>query len=80
MVPRATKECTACGACVAVCPVGAIDKDDPKWVDKKACISCMRCVAVCLHAARAVNPIMLSAATKMLSKACAERKECELFI
>ena len=80
MVPRATKECTACGACVAVCPVGAIDKDDPKWVDKKACISCMRCIAVCPRGARAVNPVMLSAATKMLSKACSERKECELFI
>ena len=80
MVPRATKECTACGACVAVCPVGAIDKDDPKWVDKKACISCMRCVAVCPRGARAVNPVVLSAATKMLSKACSERKECELFI
>lgn len=80
MVPKATKECTACGACAAVCPVGAIDKDDPKWVDKKACISCMRCVAVCPRGARAVNRVMLSAATKMLSKACSERKECELFI
>ena len=80
MVPKATKECTACGACAAACPVGAIDKDDPKRVDKKACISCMRCVAVCPHSARTVSPIMLSAATKMLSKACSERKECELFI
>ena len=80
MVPKATKECTACGACAAACPVGAIDKDDPKRVDKKACISCMRCVAVCPRGARAVNPVMLSAATKMLSKVCAERKECELFI
>ena len=80
MVPKATKECTACGACAAACPVGAIDKDDPKRVDKKACISCMRCVAVCPRGARAVNPVMLSAATKMLSKACSERKECELFI
>ena len=74
MVPKATKKCAA------VCPVGAIDKDDPKRVDKKNCISCMRCVAVCPHAARVLNPVMLSAATKVLSKACGERKECELFI
>ena len=80
MVPKTTKECTACGACATACPVGAIDKDDPKRVDKKACISCMRCVAVCPHSARAVSPIMLSAATKMLSKACSDRKVCELFI
>lgn len=80
MVPKATKECAACGACATACPVGAIDKDDPKRVDKKACISCMRCVTVCPHAARAVSSIMLSSATKMLSKACSKRKECELFI
>lgn len=80
MVPKATRECTACGACAAACPVGAIDKDDPKRVDKKACISCMRCVSVCPRGARRLNPVMLSAATKMLSKVCAERKECELFI
>ena len=80
MVPKATKECTACGACATACPVGAIDKDDPKWVDKENCISCMRCVFVCPRGARKLNPVMLSAATKMLSKVCAERKECELFI
>lgn len=80
MVPKATKECTACGACATACPVGAIDKDDPKWADKENCISCMRCVSVCPRGARKLNPVMLSAATKMLSKVCAERKECELFI
>ena len=79
MVPRATKECTACGACAAVCPVGAIDKDDPKRVDKKACISCMRCVAICPQKARKVNKPLLFAAGKKLEKACAGRKPNELF-
>ena len=80
MVPKATQACVACGACVAGCPVQAISEHDPKQVDKKACISCMRCVAVCSQGARKVSPVMLSAASLMLKKACAERKPCELFI
>lgn len=80
MVPKATKECTNCGACAAACPVQAIDKENPKKVDEKACISCMRCIAVCPHGARKVNPVMLSAASLMLKKVCSERKECELFL
>lgn len=80
MVPKATKECTNCGACAAACPVQAIDKENPKKVDEKACISCMRYIAVCPHGARKVNPVMLSAASLMLKKVCSERKECELFL
>lgn len=80
MVPKATKECTNCGACAAACPVQAIDKENPKKVDEKACISCMRCIAVCPHGARKANPVMLSAASLMLKKVCSERKECELFL
>ena len=80
MVPKATQACVACGACAAGCPVQAISAHDPKKVDKKACISCMRCVAVCAQGARKVSPVMLSAASLMLKKACAERKPCELFI
>ena len=80
MVPKATKECTNCGVCAAECPVQAIDKKDPKKVDEKACISCMRCIAVCPQGARKLNPVMLSAASLMLKKACTERKECALFL
>ena len=80
MVPQATGDCVSCGACAAACPVRAIDKDDPRQVDGEACISCMRCVAVCPRGARKPNPAALSAVTQMLSKACAGRKQCELFI
>lgn len=80
MVPQATEDCVSCGACAAACPVRAIDKDDPSQVDGEACISCMRCVAVCPRGARKPNPAALSAVTQMLSKACAGRKQCELFI
>ena len=80
MVPQVTEECVSCGACAAACPVRAIDKDDPKQVNGEACISCMRCVAVCPRGARKPNPAALSTVTKMLSRVCVERRECELFI
>lgn len=80
MIPKATKECNSCGTCAAMCPVQAIDTEDPKKVNEKACISCMRCIAVCPYSARKLNPIMLSAAGLMLKKVCSERRDCELFL
>lgn len=80
MVPKATKACVSCGLCAQKCPVQAIDRLHPQNVDKKACISCMRCVAICPHHARRIHPIMQAAAALALKKACAQRKEAELFI
>lgn len=80
MVPHATEDCVSCGACAALCPVRAIDKDDPRQVDGEACVSCMRCVSVCPQNARKLDPNKLAAVTQMLSKACVERRECEIFI
>ena len=80
MVPQVTEECVSCGACAAACPVRAIGKDDPRQVDGEACISCMRCVTVCPRGARKLDSNKLTAVTQMLSKACVERRECELFI
>lgn len=79
-VPKPTKECIRCGICSEKCPVQAIDMDNPQKVNGSACISCMRCISVCPHSARKINPIMLSAASLALKKACSERKECELFL
>lgn len=80
MVPQATEDCVSCGACAALCPVRAIDKGDPRQVDNEACVSCMRCITVCPQGARKLDPVKLAAVTQMLSKACVERRECELFI
>lgn len=80
VVPKPTKACTRCGLCVARCPVGAIDPNNPAKVNKKACISCMRCVSVCPHQARKVNRLLLAVVNMMLKKACTERKACELYL
>lgn len=42
-----TENCVACGACVPVCPVGAIGLDSVALVDADRCIGCARCLAVC---------------------------------
>lgn len=40
--------CIGCGACVDVCPVGALSMQDDKAVcDEDACIDCSACIAVC---------------------------------
>ncbi|HWQ62008.1 MAG TPA: NADH-quinone oxidoreductase subunit NuoB [Negativicutes bacterium] len=47
-VAAAEAGCACCGACRAVCPVGAITVDgDGVAVDQRACIFCGRCVERC---------------------------------
>lgn len=79
-VPKAGRACTACGACAQECPAAAISPQAPRRADSAACISCMRCIAVCPKQARRVSPLLLKAAEAKLAKACAGRKENELFL
>jgi len=80
LVPKCTSSCVSCGLCAKVCPVQAIDRDDPKVTDGKTCISCMRCVSVCPQKARKVSSAMTAAAAMAIKKACSQRKENELFL
>jgi ferredoxin len=39
--------CTACGACVEVCPADAITVEDAAKVDAELCTECGACVEEC---------------------------------
>ena len=80
MKPSASRKCTGCGACAAVCPVGAIPKDAPGKTDKTKCISCMRCVSICPEHARGLNPILASVGALAMKKALSGRKNNELYL
>lgn len=47
LVPSATDACTACGACVGLCPLENIHLADGRPVWGKTCTHCMACVSGC---------------------------------
>jgi ferredoxin len=72
--------CTRCGACAAVCPVGAIDPEDSALIDTGKCITCCACIKRCPEGARTMKPGLVMDAAVRLSSLYKERKEPEFFI
>ncbi|MDD2227076.1 MAG: 4Fe-4S binding protein [Clostridia bacterium] len=50
-------KCIACGSCVSVCPVNAIEfeADGKPQIIKEKCIKCGSCVAICPTQAITIN-------------------------
>ena len=78
--PEANDSCTACGICADGCPVGAIDKNDPRNTDKETCISCMRCQSICPKHARDLDPAFLAAMAERMAPKLSGRKKNYLML
>lgn len=72
------KKCNFCGACARICPMGAIDLEDPTSVPG-TCIKCQRCVRRCTRQAKYFDdPAFLSHVT-MLEQNFSDTKDNETF-
>lgn len=77
--PLPTEECTQCGKCAEVCPVGAIDPEDAANTDQTICASCMACEAACPNGGRQVPGPILEKLKAFLEPVCQGRKPNEFF-
>lgn len=77
--PKTRETCTDCKACVAVCPMGSIDFDNPALVPG-VCIKCHACVKACpLQSKYFDDPAFLSHVA-MLEQTYGERAKVEVFL
>lgn len=75
-----SNECTQCGICAEVCPVGAMDSENSNLIDKEKCITCCACIKNCPQNARTMKPGLVKDGAMRLNKLYKERKEPVFFL
>ena len=80
MRPRTSSSCIRCGACAAICPVGAIPAGDPTRTDKQTCISCTACIHVCPAGARSFGGLVYKIASVLFARKCALPRQPEFYL
>ncbi|WDP89538.1 MAG: 4Fe-4S binding protein [Desulfobacter sp.] len=75
------QDCTLCGECEPLCPVGAItiEMEEVK-TDRSACILCNACVKHCPAGARVVDDPMIDKLLNWVFKNHQDRREPEVFL
>lgn len=80
LFPKGNSKCTDCMACVNICPVGAISKENPRKTDTKKCTSCSACIDVCKSGARGFWGVIPTVAQKVYEVKCHKRVEPSIFM
>jgi ferredoxin len=73
-------ECTECGICAEGCPVGAIDSENTRLIDKERCFTCCACIKNCPEGARTMKAGPVLDAAMRLSELYREPKEPVFFL
>jgi ferredoxin len=72
--------CTECGACLPVCPTGAIALASGIQIDQNLCIFCCACLKSCPEDALVIAAEPIKQKVQWLHENCAERKEPGLYL
>lgn len=79
ITPVTSDDCINCQTCVEGCPTDAIDRQNPRIVDKEKCIACCHCIKVCPRGARRMEDPRVLATINRLETLFMTRREPEIF-